>query len=149
MDWHESCLDLIMKLAVTVWNNRVAPVFDSAGTALLLDIHDDVVVDESTISLKTSNIDQRAAFLQSVGVNELICGAASSEAQRALRERNIGVHAFVAGEVPDVVSAWLSDGLNADAFSLPGCACINRGRGLRRGRCRGSPNRAPFRWDGA
>lgn len=129
-----------MKLAVTVWNNRIAPVFDCAGTVLLLEVRDGEIVDEATVSIKDGDIEGRAAFLRAAGVDELICGAASSEAQRALQDGSIAAHVFVAGDVSEVVGAWLRNELRGESFSLPGCSCARRRRGERRGRCRGMPN---------
>ncbi len=131
-----------MRLAVTVWNNRIAPVFDCAGTALVMDIQDGAVADERYVPLKSGDVGQRAAFLQDAGVDVLICGAASCEAQRALHDSNIAFHAFVAGDVSEVVAAWLRNELGSNAaYSMPGCSCARRRRGRRRGRCRGMSNR--------
>lgn len=134
-----------MRLAVTVWNKRIAPVFDCACTALVLEIRDGEIADEATVSLRPSGIDERAEFLRTAGVDELICGAVSREALRALRDRRILVHPFVAGEVSAVVAARLRGGLLDEAFSMPGCACVRRRRGMRRGRCGGISYESPQR----
>lgn len=118
-----------MKLAVTIWNNRVAPVFDCAGTVLLLEVSDGAVLDETTIALKIADIRERIDALAEAGVKEVICGALSGEARGLLRERGIAAHAFVAGEIGDVLNAWMRGALRDEAFSMPGCGCARRRRG--------------------
>lgn len=130
-----------MKLAVTVWNNRVAPVFDCAGTVLLLDIRDGAVFDETTIGMKAADIRERVDALAGAGVDEVICGAFSCEAGALLRESGIAADAFVAGDLADVLGAWMRGELHGEEFSMPGCGCARRRRGERRGRCGGMSNR--------
>jgi predicted Fe-Mo cluster-binding NifX family protein len=134
-----------MRLAVTVWNKRIAPVFDCACTALVLEVSDGEIADEAAVSLKPSGIDERAEFLRAAGVDELICGAVSREAQRALRDRRIVVHPFISGDVSAVVAARLRGDLRDESFSMPGCACARRRRGMRRGRCGGISYESPQR----
>jgi len=130
-----------MKLAVTVWNNRVAPVFDCAGTVLLLDIRDGSIFDETTIGLKASNIRERVEALADAGVEEVICGALSCEARALLEERGISADVFVAGDLAAVLGAWMRGELHGEEYSMPGCGCARRRRGERRGRCGGMSNR--------
>lgn len=130
-----------MKLAVTVWNKRVAPVFDCAGTVLLLDIRDGAVFDETTIGIKAADIRERVDALADAGVDAVICGALSCEAGALLRERGIAADAFVAGDLADVLGAWMRGELRGEEFSMPGCGCARRRRGERRGRCGGMSNR--------
>lgn len=128
-----------MKLAITVWNDRIAPVFDCARTALVFDAAQGRVVSSRVLELGRAGLEARARLLEDAGVEELICGAASIEAARAVRERGIAVRAFRSGEVETVIQAWLQGILDGDEFAMPGCACARRGRGAGHsgmGRCR-------------
>ncbi len=126
-----------MRLAVTVWNHRIAPVFDSAGTVMVLDVSDGVCHDLTSVGLTGMDLRDRARILREHAVDELVCGAMSCEAEEMIREEGIMVHPFVAGEVEQVVGAFLKSELDSEEFSMPGCACARRRRGARRGRCRG------------
>ncbi len=132
-----------MRLAVTVWNQRVAPVFDSAGRVVVLDLRDGVCHDRTTIVLTGMDLRDRARILRERAVDELVCGAMSCEAEALIREEGITAHPFVAGEVERVVGALLQNELDRDEFSMPGCACARRKRGARRGRCRGASSNRP------
>ncbi len=143
-----------MKLALTVWNQRIAPVFDCAGTALILELPEyadggkdrGVPVDLESpdsrrVSLAGQDLEHRVKTLVDQGVDELVCGALSRDAATLLRQGGIAVHPFVAGDVQGVVQAWAWDDLEQDDFSMPGCACVRSqgrqggprcGRGRRR-----------------
>lgn len=133
-----------MKLAVAVWNNRVAPVFDCAGAVLLLEAGGGTAAGQERLEIGVQDAGTRARVLRGRGVGELICGALSREAERALRGEGILVRAFVAGDVPDVLGAWLRGELDDEEFSLPGCRRGRRRRGAGGGRCRGKSNGPPW-----
>jgi len=124
-----------MKLAITVWNKRIAPVFDSAGSVLLLGLGDNERQNPGVVDLRQSNLGQRVDILKFHAVQELICGAISREAERLVLEQGISVHSFLAGDIETVVQAWKQGELERAEFSMPGCACRHRrhGRGQYRG----------------
>ncbi len=134
-----------MRLAVTVWNQRIAPVFDSAGTAIVLDLRGGICHDRTAIALSGSDLMDRARILREHAVDELVCGAMSCESEAIIRGEGIAVHPFVAGDAERVVRAWLENELDREEFSMPGCACARRRRGGRRGRGRGRSSDGPTR----
>lgn len=134
-----------MRLAVTVWNQRIAPVFDSAGTAMVLDVRDGVCRDRVAVTLSGMNLRDRVRILHDHDIDELVCGAMSCEAEVLIRDEGIAVHPFVAGDVDRVVQALLQNELDREEFSMPGCSCARRRRGARRGRCRGASAGNPER----
>ncbi|MFA6505666.1 MAG: hypothetical protein WCT14_06200 [Treponemataceae bacterium] len=112
-----------MKLAVTIWNKRIAPVFDCAGTVLLLDVAAGSILSETTLDMNRRDLEDRARTLRERGATELICGAISHEAKRRLLAEDIVLHPFVAGDVPTVLLAWSQNELGREEFSMPGCGC--------------------------
>jgi predicted Fe-Mo cluster-binding NifX family protein len=126
-----------MKLAVTVWNKRIAPVFDCAGTALLLDVEEGACGKETALDISHVDLASRVRILRDRGAEVLICGAISCEAERLVRGAGIAVHPFIAGDVPTVIQAWLQDELGREEFSMPGCGRARNRRGQGHGRCRG------------
>ncbi|HOV63892.1 MAG TPA: NifB/NifX family molybdenum-iron cluster-binding protein, partial [Spirochaetia bacterium] len=96
------------KLAVTVWNNRIAPVFDVAGRVLVTDVEDGGLANERLMDLQGQSASEKLGFLSALGVGHIICGAISREAFFLARMLGMDVMPFVAGEVETVLSGWLS-----------------------------------------
>lgn len=127
-----------MKTAITIWNGRVAPVFDVAHQCLLL-----TGKNRETLQIPQGNVTAKQAFFTEQGIGQLICGAISREYEDALLASGVEVVSFIAGPVDLVIDAWNADNLVQDQFSMPGCGCRRRqcrhrgqGRGQGRGRIR-------------
>lgn len=114
------------RIAIHVWRNRVAPVFDTGGRILILADQPE----DGTLSCPQPAL--RAEEMVGLGVDTLICGAISRPMHEALMARGIRVVGFVAGDVEMVVAAWKSGGLD-ERFAMPGCRGMGFGRGRRRG----------------
>ena len=110
-----------MKAAFAAWNNRIAPVFDVTRQVRVVESQSgkpvgavqDVQLDGLPLA--------RALRLTELGVGTLVCGAISRPLRDLVAGKGIRVIPFVAGELDEVVQAWLSGGLNGGAFSMPGC----------------------------
>lgn len=118
-----------MNTAITVWNGRIAPVFDEAGKCL---ITGDNAETNKVVSLP-DQYEEKAIFLQEKGIKTLICGAISCECERCVLDRGITVIPFIAGNIDEVLNAWKENRLLTHSFSMPGCGCPRRRR-RRRGR---------------
>jgi len=116
-----------MKIALTVWQGRISPVFDVSGRALLVELEDGRTLSERELELPDGTPLDKLAFLAEAGVEELVCGAMSRPAQLATEGFGIKAHPFVAGELREVFQAWSDGVLSEPRFSMPGC---------RRGCCR-------------
>ncbi len=134
-----------MRTAVTVWNGRIAPVFDVAGTLVLLDTEQGKETGRKELSIPSgAGMMQRVSFLTMNGVDVLICGAVSRQVHRMLAFAGIKVHSFVSGDALEVLQAFLEGSLENDVYRMPGCGmgrCRGEGRGAgqnRRGRNRDS-----------
>ncbi|MDQ1333461.1 MAG: hypothetical protein QG552_411 [Thermodesulfobacteriota bacterium] len=110
-----------MKIAVSVWEGRVSPVFDTASRLLILDVEEtgeasrfEVFLDEQTCSRKCSRI-------QVLGVEVLICGAISRHFQGVLTATGIHVIPWVCGPVSEVMSAYMEGTLSHSRYLMPGC----------------------------
>ena len=113
-----------MKTAITIWNGRIAPVFDVARQCLL--VEDDL---RTELALPDGNAAFKASFLGEHTVEQVICGAISREYENALVASGIEVISFIAGPLEQVLDAWRAGNLVQADFSMPGCGC-------RRRRCR-------------
>lgn len=130
-----------MKIALPVWDEWVSPVFDVCREALILEIDNGEVISTGKIDINTATPLLRIESLAGLGVEILICGAISEEAQVEAESRGLKVIGFVTGEIEEVVPAFISGGLPSPEFSMPGhCGKRRRLRGARvqrRGRGRG------------
>ncbi|MDO9585929.1 MAG: NifB/NifX family molybdenum-iron cluster-binding protein [Syntrophales bacterium] len=117
-----------MKVAFATWNNRIAPVFDVARQVRLVEIADGRIVHEDNESLPENLPAGKAIRLAELGIGRLVCGAISRPLHEMVAAYGIRVIPFVAGDLREVIQAWISGGLDSDTFAMPGCF----GRGRRR-----------------
>jgi len=115
-----------MRIAVTLWKQRVAPVFDTAREILLVDLAAGQWVRKQREALTGEIPAQKALCLVELGVDTLICGAVSRPILAMLTGYGIGVIPYVAGPPEDVIQAWCLGTLEKETFSMPGCR--RRGR---------------------
>ncbi len=124
-----------MKLAVSIWNGRVAPVFDVSERCLIVDA-DRADSRGEAVAFPGLGANEKARFLELHGVVTLICGAVSREYEDALAEYGIESLSFIAGSVECVLEAWKAGTLERASFSMPGCGCPHRRRCRRGGQGR-------------
>ena len=123
-----------MKVAVTVWQGRISPVFDVSREAMVLTIEGGVEKRRCSEKIETATPLRKLDLLTDLGVETLICGAISEPLQDELTSRGVRVIGFVAGEVDEVVATFLAGTLPTPTLSMPGC-------GGRRNRFRGGRGR--------
>lgn len=116
-----------MKTAFTFWDNRIAPVFDIAHQIRIVESEDGRIVGESNEVLENGLPVRKAINLAQLGVTTLVCGAISRPLHDMVMSNGIQVIPFVAGELSEVIRAWLAGTLDNDRFAMPGCC----GRGRR------------------
>lgn len=112
-----------MRAVFTIWNDRIAPVFDVAGQALLVVSENGAAPTEEIFPLSKNTALAKVATLADAGADVLICGAISRPARSAAGTFGIEVHAFIAGSVSEVVQAWFEGRLGEGCFAMPGCGC--------------------------
>jgi predicted Fe-Mo cluster-binding NifX family protein len=132
-----------MKLAITPWNQRVAPVFDSAERILILDMEthtgnpgqglDEIYTLGHELDVSTKSPTEKAHFLADQGVEQLICGAISYDLERLIRDQGIDVYSFIAGPLEVVLNAWRTGQLNRPIYAMPGCVSGRHHRWGRQG----------------
>lgn len=127
-----------MKVAVTIWQGRVSPVFDVSRQLVLLTVEKGHLIERSLENTAHLSAIHKAARLLELGVNLLICGAISQPVHSELLESGIEVIGFTAGDLEEVMQAFLGGTLPCSTFCMPGCC--NKSRRLRHhrgqnGRC--------------
>lgn len=119
-----------MKAAFACWQDRLAPVFDTARQVRLVEAVSGRVVGETEVALAAELPLRKVLQLVEMDVGVLVCGAISRTVHEQVAAYGIEVIPFVTGELAAVVRAWLEGGLRGGAFAMPGC-CRQRRR-----RCR-------------
>jgi len=121
----------VTKIAFSIWNKRIAPVFDVARHLWIIETEGMDIVGQSERRFATDDTQERVLRLVTLQVDQLICGAITRGSSDALTERGIKVVSFVAGGLEQVVQACLTDSLKDGHLAMPGCC-----RGKRHGRLR-------------
>lgn len=114
-----------MNAAFSVWEKRIAPVFDVAPSAIIVSDKPGIDMALCTVSLPTATPAYTAAALSGWSVGVLVCGAISRQFYNAIAAQRITIHAFVTGEVRELIEAWHTDQLASQRFTMPGCAGRN------------------------
>lgn len=110
-----------MKVAVTVWGDRISPVFDSAHTLLVAEIKDSRVVKTRYESFDPDMPSQLTRMLDSLGVSVLICGAISELPARTIETDGIDLIPFISGAPEEVLACYATDARVGSAYLMPGC----------------------------
>jgi predicted Fe-Mo cluster-binding NifX family protein len=120
------------KVAFAAWSGRVAPVFDVARHVRLVEVESGNVLSETEETLPTGPVHAKGRRLAELGVKALVCGAVSRPVFSLIAAYDIRVIPFVAGDLEEVIQAYLHGKLETDVFAMPGF-CGRRGRRRRRG----------------
>jgi len=123
-----------MKTAISVANNRLAPVFDVSHHVLILEWKEGEVISRLNLCIEENAL-STLAELKSHGVSQLVCGAISKPIQKAAGAIGVEVFGFLTGEVEDIIEALINGQLHTAILSMPGCQRNGRrcGHGRRRG----------------
>jgi len=109
------------KTAFAHYDNRIAPVFDVARHIRIIETESGRIVAETENVLASDIPVHKAIRLAEMGVRTLVCGAISKPFHEMVAAYGIQVVPFVAGDLRDVIQAWLGGGLAANDFVMPGC----------------------------
>jgi predicted Fe-Mo cluster-binding NifX family protein len=115
-----------MRAAFSAWGDRIAPVFEVAQEILLVDAGTSRAPRETREELRAENPVQTALRLVDLAVATLVCGAVSRPTLTIIQAYGVEVRPFLAGDLHEVVDAWLAGNLDAEAFAMPGCGCERR-----------------------
>lgn len=117
-----------MRIAVSVWKERIAPVFDVAQTMLLIETEMSESTEPEQLAMPEPDSVDRGEYLARFGVEELICGAISRCLYQQVEAQGIRVHGFLSGAMTDLIDAWRENRLDDVKFAMPGCQCRRRGQ---------------------
>jgi len=117
------------RLGLVCHGGRLATVFDQSSEITLFEIKGRKIYPAGHLSLPFGDLMGKISFIQSCGVDILICGAISCYAHNLLKEKDILLIPWITGELDKVIAAFKAQRLHE--FSMPGCSYT-----AKPGRCR-------------
>ncbi|MBW1894776.1 MAG: NifB/NifX family molybdenum-iron cluster-binding protein [Deltaproteobacteria bacterium] len=117
-----------MKTALTVWEDRISPVFDSAHMLLIAEIENSEIINKQYETFNPDTPSQLLNKLLGLEVHALICGAISEEPAIIIEAGGIKLFPFIAGYADEVLESYAKGKQNLPAFLMPGCSQQGSGR---------------------
>ncbi len=114
-----------MHVAITVWGNRISPVFDAAQTLLIAEIRDNKILDRKITGFQADIFNGVIRLFEELDVQVLICGALCEGPVRLLESQGIEVIPFMTGEAEKVLEMYVN-GKDLTEYAMPGCGCTHR-----------------------
>ncbi len=111
-----------MKLAITIWGNRVSPVFDAAATLLIARIENRMVIEKSYFSFDPDHPMDLVNMLRKKQVSILICGAISTKPADMIVDNNIKLISFVTGNALKLLEDFAHKQTIQKSYMMPGCS---------------------------
>ncbi len=108
------------RILVPIFQDRVSPVFDSCRRVLVIDVDDGKEIDRQEIYLDNLTLIERISIFRRLNAAVVICGGISETLNQLLDDLQIQLINGVAGEVKEVVGAFLGDKLDDPRFFMPG-----------------------------
>lgn len=109
-----------MRIAISTWENKVSPVFDTATKLLIVEMENKKENDRFEVHLLSQDIAKRCAFIRRLEINVLICGAVSNLISNMLLASGIKIILGISGPVEDILEAYIQGDLIQSRFLMPG-----------------------------
>ncbi len=109
-----------MKVALTVWDDEISPVFDFAKRLLIADLKGGSILKRYRIRIRSERIVSRIAMLSDMNIEVVVCGAISEPVANMIKARGICLVPFVTGKTEMVLDAFLRGLLASPDFQMPG-----------------------------
>lgn len=108
------------KVAIPTFQKRVSPVLDTCKYMLVVDFKNGFEVDRENIFLDDMTLNERCRIVEKMGVSVIICGGISEAFGKILKRVKLQLINGIAGEVEQVLSAYLDGCLDNPNFYMPG-----------------------------
>lgn len=122
-----------MRIAIPEYQGRVSPVFDTCQKILVFQMSNGSMLtplashDWSYVSLPL-----RANRLRQMGIDVILCGGISAWFARQIEALGIRLIPWLAGNIQQVLEAFVAGSLPDRRFSMPGSWSKGHGRRFRR-----------------
>ena len=115
-----------MKVALTIWQERISPVFDSAQMLLIADIQDSKVTKRRLEPFFPSRPKHLVDRLNELKVKVVICGAITEVPAIVIEAGGIELIPFIGGLTEEILGNYARGIAIIPKFLMPGCG--HRGR---------------------
>ncbi len=131
-----------MKIAIPEHQGRVAPVFDTCRRILVYaqDADKQALIGQEDWSRIAAQ--GRSVRLKELEIDVLLCGAISCGIEDQIHLQGIRLIAWLAGDLPDVLTAFQSGRIMDPCYAMPGTLLCRQRRQMRQGN-RGRKNYPP------
>jgi predicted Fe-Mo cluster-binding NifX family protein len=111
-----------MRLAVPVWNHRIAPLFETTEHFFLLSMTGETSgsIKRELVCLSGMSLSERFQLLHAWRVTTVICGGITEGSLLRLNQMSVEVFPFLCGDVEEVCGAFFLGLPLKDRFSMPG-----------------------------
>jgi predicted Fe-Mo cluster-binding NifX family protein len=109
-----------MRVAIPVFRARISPAFDTCTRVLLIDLEQKQEIERREIYLDEFSLSERVTILQNARIETVICGGISDVFHNMLKGAKINSIIGRAGEVEQIVYAFLREQLDEPRFHMPG-----------------------------
>jgi predicted Fe-Mo cluster-binding NifX family protein len=110
-----------MRIAISISDGRISPVFDVARRLLVVDVDDRHELSRVDNVLEDVELTSQARRVADLGVDVLICGAVSLPLEKMLLAAGVDVMSRRCGEAEQVLNAFIAGELTEQLFLMPGC----------------------------
>ena len=104
-----------MKIAIPTFATRVSPRFDCAQSVLIVTLDEGEAPQRQELTASDWTPHEHINRLLEFGVETVICGGIDRWSVASLQSAGVTVYGWVAGEVEDVLAAFLQGELDAEA----------------------------------
>ena len=119
-----------MKVVLTVWENRISPVADSARKLLILEVENRKIVGRRFEEFAEKFLLNRAGKLADINGEIFICSAISEFFASLIEGYGIRLIPFICGQVDEVLDAYLEGSLRGPKFLMQDVPTSDAKRGL-------------------
>jgi predicted Fe-Mo cluster-binding NifX family protein len=109
-----------MKIAITVWGNRISPVFDSANTLMIADVENSKITSRIFEEYDPEIPAQIISALKEHQVEVFICGAITDTQSKKIEQSGIKLISFISGNADKVLKAYITEKYRILDFLMPG-----------------------------
>ncbi len=110
-----------MKIAITTWEDRVSPVFDSSHLLLVAEILDGAVIEKRFEGFDPKTLRSLVVRLKSLGIDVLICGAVTLKQESMIKASGIHLIPFVGGMAERILDDFSKGAAITPRYLMPGC----------------------------
>ncbi len=118
-----------MKIALTFWENRISPVFDSAKLLLIAEVEKEKEVNSQYVQFNPESPLLFVEMLNRMDVEVLICGAISEVPAAMLEASGIKLIPFISGNAEEILKLFAKKHPLIPKYLMPGCGRKRRGKG--------------------